>query len=743
MAMSAGTDDAQGAPISGAVRGGRQHTVILRVRGESSRDANLRAVAALEGLSGVRRVLLDEASQAVIVRGTLRPAALRQALSEAKLQSTVVRQRGTGRSAASIDHVALALLIFAAQIALTIWTFGIEWPLLPALQAGASMFVIFVLGASIVSAAAVSLAKLRFGLDLALTIGACAAWWAGALSMIRLEQAGQPHFLIATLIIVCGLLGHAFKSSSRAAAGMKLQRLLQLMPEKALVERRRGATSVSTNTLRSGQIVHVETGARFPADGIILSGGGAIDERAISGSDSPFFCGVGDAVLAGSVNVGNLRQVKITCPPRDASVTILARMAAETDLAAVADIGPGERVAGRFFIAVLIAAAVTGLILSLGSEGPLAGIETALLMIGVGTPASIALARPLTFAITLMVLRRWGIWARDPAVIELAGAIGILAISPKGIMTEGVQRVSKTTSTSGDQYRALGLAAAVLDGSDHQWAEAIHQAAIRSGADERSVASIEALEDDGAVAVVRDGERSLQITLGSVGFLALRGIEINPNFIDTTLQEMPEAVPVFVAVDGHPIGAVWLTDPIRQTAQSAIRSLRGGGVETCLLGAGPETALAQTAGAIGTDSYALTEDSAQLSEEIKAMRASRMRVAMVGHPVRDAAGMAVADLSIGFGALDSPAAARPGFLLRHAEPLLVSTCFSAARVARARLWQSLIVAQLPILAAVIMTALQMMTTSLALVMFGVGIAAVLINSARMLIWRPRFLSANH
>jgi len=119
-----------------------------------------------------------------------------------------------------------------------------------------------------------------------------------------------------------------------------------------------------------------------------------------------------------------------------------------------------------------------------------------------------------------------------------------------------------------------------------------------------------------------------------------------------------------------------------------------------------------------------------------------MSVAMVGHPVRDAAGLAVADLGIGFGELSSPEAARPGFLLRHSDPLLVSACFSAARTVRRRVWQSIILASLPALAAIGMTMAGTINLKLALILSGVGILLVVFNSARMLLWQPRFTMPN-
>ncbi len=739
MAVSVGMNERGSNAPAASAAGADQHTTVLKVRGQQGRDSSLRAVAVLETLPGTRRVLLDEAGQAVVVRGTQKAAALRRALSGAQIPSSVVSRSNSRRSGGVADQVILAFLILAVQIVLVWRDFGIGWPLLPAIQAGASMFVMFILGAPLLREVAAYLGHLRMSVGLALFAGAVAAWMAGALSLLRLEAAGQPYFVLATLIMACGLLAQAANSASRAASSEKLQRLLQLVPDRAVAETKRGTEEVRTAALRPGRIVHVEHGARFPADGVIVTGNGLVDESTISGVDRPYRCGAGDVVLAGTLNSGETRRVRVTARARDAAVVLLARMAADSAPSRHAGHAGLERYILWGFLGVIGLAVAVVLIGWLLGRGGVASLETGLLIVAVGSPGSLALAAPLLYGFAMIAMRRWGIWVRDPSAIERAGRVNLLVIAAVGVVTDGVRRVLKTTAAGGgDERRLLGLAAAAVRGSDYRWTDQVQRAADRNNIDERLLESREYQGDDGVIAYVRDGRRTHRMTLGSMDFLTGQGIGLNPSFLHMELPGEPAAFPIFVAIDGHAAGAIWMTDPIRLTARSAVRNLRASGIETCLMGSDAAKGLEQIAGTVETDSYVTADDAGQKAAEIQDMRANGHTVAMVGHPVHDAAGLAAADVGIGFGALNTPAAARPGFLVRDASVLLVAACFTAARLTRGRLIQSLVLAALPMLAAVVLAMLGWLDIWLALILTGGSAALVLLSSLRMLRWRPRF-----
>jgi|GEM_PF-5568590 len=739
MAVSVEMNDSSAVRSDGVSGGTEQLTAVLRIRDGDTSDAAVRAASELNKSPDVHRVLVDEASQTLVVRSRLKASALRSMLAGLELPAHVVTRANSSRGGAFVDQTLLAFLILAAQIALSIKDFGLGWPMLPIAQMVASAFVIVVLGAPLLREAIVWARRRSLSMGLALTIGAGSAWMAGLISVLRLQEAGKPYFLVGTLIAACGLLAHSANKSSRAAVSAKLQRMLRLMPERAMVESRGSLRERDTATLRRGQVVQVENGERFPSDGVLLSGEGPVNESTVGGGDRPYRCGPGDAVLGGTLNQGDMRRVRITARPRDAAVALLARVAAESEPAREPWQSRLDRWVLWGYFGVMVFAAAVAVLTWLMGRPMFAALESGLLILAAGAPASLAFAAPVSHSVAAVTLRRWGIWAREPLEMERAGAIKLLLIGASGVVTEGVRRVLRTTVTGGgDERRVLALADAALDGSSFPWTQQVRTAAVRHNAPEHALEQREYEGEDGVIAHVRAGPRTHRIAVGSAAFVESQGVSLNPNFVMTDLPDEPSAEPLFVCVDGHAAGAIWLTDPIRQTACSAVRILRSSGVETCVIGGGSESGLAQIAGTVEADSYVVAENGAQQVAEIRAIQQNGQMVAMVGHPLRDAAGLAAADLSIGFGALNTPAAARPGFLVRDASVLLVAACFGAARTLQRRLRQSAVVAIVPMLVAIALAMLGRLDVWVALILIGVGAGVVLLNSLRMLGWRPGF-----
>ena len=395
---------------------GQQHAVVLQLL-NADREACLQSLAALEVLPGVRRVLLDEAGHALVVRGTTRSAELRRALAAIQVKSTIVRPSGARLRVHGLDYAALALLVLAVQIVLVWWSFNIEWTMLQATHAGASAFVVAILGAPLLRRAAAWLTKFNFSVELAQILSAACAWFAGALSAIRLEESSQPYFVLATGIVAFGLFSQAISSASRVRAGQRLKRMLHLVPDDAMAETRQGLQSVATSSLRPGRVVHVDSGRRFPQDGVIISGTGDVDESAVTGASAPNWCDIGDSVLAGSINNGEPRRVEVISRTRSAAVSLLARLAVDQEPVRTLSRGRHDRVFVWIFAAIVAVALIT-----VGVEWAEYGdkstvFEAGLLIVALGTPAGFLIAGPLSYVLTVAILRRWGIWVRDPSAI--------------------------------------------------------------------------------------------------------------------------------------------------------------------------------------------------------------------------------------------------------------------------------------------------------------------------------------
>ena len=110
------------------------------------------------------------------------------------------------------------------------------------------------------------------------------------------------------------------------------------------------------------------------------------------------------------------------------------------------------------------------------------------------------------------------------------------------------------------------------------------------------------------------------------------------------------ALTIFVDVDGAPVGALLLDDPIRPDAARTIRQLRRDGIRRIVMVTGDREENAQTVGAvIGVDDVFADRTPA---EKVDAVRLEQRagRTIMVGDGINDAPALALADVGVAVGA---------------------------------------------------------------------------------------------
>lgn len=107
---------------------------------------------------------------------------------------------------------------------------------------------------------------------------------------------------------------------------------------------------------------------------------------------------------------------------------------------------------------------------------------------------------------------------------------------------------------------------------------------------------------------------------------------------------------VFVSVDGRPIGALLLEDPLRPDAPRMMRQLRDAGIERTVLVTGDRAEIAESVGRIvGVDAVLADRDPSDKLDVVVA-EAARGSTVMVGDGVNDAPALAAADVGVALAA---------------------------------------------------------------------------------------------
>ncbi len=114
------------------------------------------------------------------------------------------------------------------------------------------------------------------------------------------------------LLVAIMLLGHWIEMRALGSARGALDALAALLPDEAERITEAGTETVGVTELQIGDTLLVRSGARMPADGIVVDGAAEFDESMITGESKTVPHSPGDQVVAGTVATDNTVRVRVT-----------------------------------------------------------------------------------------------------------------------------------------------------------------------------------------------------------------------------------------------------------------------------------------------------------------------------------------------------------------------------------------------------------------------------------------------
>jgi Cu2+-exporting ATPase len=129
---------------------------------------------------------------------------------------------------------------------------------------------------------------------------------------------------LAALVSIM-LLGHWQEMKAIGQAQGALAALAALLPDEAERVVGDAVEPVAVGDLRVDDVVLVRSGARVPADGVIVDGAAELDESMITGESRPVSRGTGDRVVAGTVATDSAIRVRVDAVGDDTALAGIQR----------------------------------------------------------------------------------------------------------------------------------------------------------------------------------------------------------------------------------------------------------------------------------------------------------------------------------------------------------------------------------------------------------------------------------
>ncbi len=517
---------------------------------------------------------------------------------------------------------------------------------------------------------------------ISLAITTAYAWSAAVILGVR----GMTFFWeLATLIDVM-LLGHWIEMRSVMGASRALEELAKLMPEEAHRLSASGETEdVPVADLTHGDRILIKPGEKVPADGRIVEGQSALNEAMLTGEATPVEKSEGDEVIGGSINGDGSLTVEVQKTGDEGYLSQVIRMVEEAQQSKSRGQDLANRAAAWLTLIALGVGVITFLAWLLGAGRELEfALERAITVMVITCPHALGLAIPLVVAVSTAIGAGRGLLIRDRNAFERARNVQAVIFDKTGTLTEGrfgVAALAPVGERSEDDL--LRLAAAVEAHSEHPIAQGITREAQERGLAVPEVSDFSAITGKGARGTVEGRE----LLVASPGYLSENAVEVSE---ETARAVAGEGRTIVYALDeGELIGAIALSDVIREESRQAVDDLKAAGLQAMMLTGDNEEVARWVAGELGLDDFFAHVLPDQKAAKVAEVQERGLLVAMVGDGVNDAPALAQADIGVAIGAGTDVAIEAADVVLVKSDPRAVVDMLGLSRATWRKMVQNL------------------------------------------------------
>lgn len=475
-----------------------------------------------------------------------------------------------------------------------------------------------------------ALSSLRGGvpnMDVLIFMGSTAAFVYSLIGTF-LKEPDYLFYETSATIIALVLLGNWFEkravqqttSAIRDLAALQPQQARRIMPSGTMVR-------VACEELRPGYLLQVNEGDKVPADGLIRSGSGLVDESLLTGESEPVSKSAGDRMVGGSLLLQGNARLEVTAIGKDA---VLGQMI-ELVKTAQQDKPPIQRLADRIsavFVPVVLGIALLTLLVGHFAFGVVfqQALMNAIAVLVISCPCAMGLATPTAVMVGVGRLARNGVLVKGGQTLEQFAGIRRMVFDKTGTLTTGAFQLVDLDYHSPDKARVHALIYELERHSSHPIARSLIKAMEgRLNGVDLGELQVEEVKGEGLRATDAEGNRyrigrSAENRAGQVA--------------EVTLWQ-----------NDRPLATLSLADSVKPEARPLIQYLDGQKIETYILSGDRQAkteAVARELGIAKVYAEQKPDDKLRVIETLSAGQPT----AMVGDGINDAASLARASVGV-------------------------------------------------------------------------------------------------
>ena len=439
--------------------------------------------------------------------------------------------------------------------------------------------------------------------------------------------------MVVTLYLIGKILEEKAVNNSRNS----IKDLINLKQDFANIKVGNEVKRVDVHKVKVGDVLVIKKGEKIPVDGLILEGETLLDTSMLTGESEEVKVKKGDKVLSGSINLGDIIEIKAENEFSNSTVSRILNLLEEASNKKAKTETFISKASKVYTPIVLILSILTFAILTLIFKISYAeSIYRALTFLVISCPCAIAISVPLSYFSGIGVASKNGILIKGSNYLDNLGKLKKIVFDKTGTLTEGAFSVKKIEIFD-KNYKKDEIIDILVKGesfSNHPIAKSILKLTNKS-IDQSGVSEFKEIEGHG-IFYNLDGKKVIIGTQKACNCNEIAVLHLN--------------------IDGKHVASIDIDDGIKKSAISAIEKLKSQGLKVYMFTGDKRQVALEISEKLGINDVKFEMLPTDKYSEYEKISNTEELVAFCGDGINDAPVLKRADVGISMGNIGSESA---------------------------------------------------------------------------------------
>lgn len=444
----------------------------------------------------------------------------------------------------------------------------------------------------------------------------------------------------AVAVMIFYNLGELFQDIATSKSKKSIISLMNIKPKIANLKVDNEIKKVDPEELKVGDIIIVKPGEKVPVDGVVINGESFVNTSALTGESVPRKVAVDDEVLAGSINENSVIEIKVTKEFKDTAISEIIELVKNSNKNKSKTEKFVTKFAKIYTPIVVLLAVILAFVppIFVGFENLSEWVRRALVFLVTSCPCALVLSIPLGYFAGIGKAGKEGVLVKGSNYLDIITKANAIVLDKTGTITKGNFEVTKVILEEAIEEEELFETAGIAEClSNHPVSQSIMRK-VDINIDKDKISDYSEIAGMGVKAKYDDNE----ILAGNHKLLD------NENISYEKVSDIGTIV--YVVKNKKYLGAIVISDVIKEDSKEAIEDLKSNGIENIymLTGDNKETAkdVANRVGIENVYSNLLPNEKVEKMKEVKDKNGVTIAI---GDGINDSPLLAISDIGISIG----------------------------------------------------------------------------------------------